>query len=92
MGFTFWLNEGLVNGVKELFSVVVSRDQETLEAQRFHIKVPDGCLCLIGCYFDFWYTVAEYQLMQNDPAFNPAAVVNAIVSMANHRKQLVKLA
>ncbi|CAM3920584.1 hypothetical protein SAMN06265348_111161 [Pedobacter westerhofensis] len=74
------LKGSLFKGVSDLFSVIVSKDQKNLEEQMFQFKVPNGCLCLVVCYLDFWYNSAEYQILENNPAFNPAAIIAAIVS------------
>jgi len=80
------LKEALMIGIPEEQSLVISKNQKVFEAQEFRFRVPAGCLCLLGCFLDFYCNSGEFQLLQNNEVFNPAAILSALISPGEYQK------
>ncbi|WP_158795445.1 hypothetical protein [Pedobacter sp. L105] len=59
-------------------SVLVDINQGILNAHKFQFKVPDGCVCLVGVFLDYFYILEEYKVLLNNKDFNPSAICAAI--------------
>ena len=72
----FRLKEGKHISTSQSQRMVFDREKPELNGQTFTFEVPDGCLCLVSLFLDYY----AYSVPLNHKKFNPGGILDAFLT------------
>jgi hypothetical protein len=76
----FSVYDGLKVCVPEEKSIVIQHDQHLSYPEEFSFNVPDGCLCIVGCFLEFYRMSRDFKILLNSKDFNPSSICASVMA------------